>query len=275
MPQALEVPLLQHLGCPGVQVLPGLPVGDQEFIGPHVLPAVQQDAAGGQAVPPGAARLLVVALDVLGHVVVDDIADVRLVDAHAKGVGGHHDRRPVIEEILLIFPPLLRLQACVVSGGGDAPLVQEVTDLLYVLPGGTVDDPAFSWAALHQLQQCRLFVLRLLNLKIQVLPVEASGKAQRLPQPQQLFDVLFHIRGGRGGKGPHHRPPGQGLHERRDIQIGGPEVLAPLGDAVGLVHSDQGDVRVLRKGAKALGLQPLRRHIDDLVPSGLGPVQSQ
>ena len=44
---------------------------------------------------------------------------------------------------------------------------------------------------------------------------------------------------------------------------------------MGLVHRHQGDVRCLRKGAEALRFQPLRRHVDDLVPSRFGPVQGQ
>ena len=47
--------------------------------------AEQQQAIAGQAVAAGAAGFLIVALDVFRQVVVDDPADVGLVDAHAEG----------------------------------------------------------------------------------------------------------------------------------------------------------------------------------------------
>ena len=170
-----------------------------------------------------------------------------------------------------------------VEGGGGRhqdhgfvpPLAEEVAHLLHILPGGTVDDAALAGAALHQLQQRRPLVRRLLDLKIQVLPVKAGGQLQRVPQVQQAADVRLHVRRGGGGEGSHRGPVGQALHKGGDVQVGGPEILAPLGDAVGLVHRHQGDVCLPHKGLEALGLQPLRGHVDDLVPPRPGPVQGQ
>ncbi|CAN3959181.1 Type IV secretory pathway, VirD4 component, TraG/TraD family ATPase, partial [Dysosmobacter welbionis] len=42
LPQPLQVPLPQLLGRPGIQVLPGLAVGDEKLISPHILATVQQ-----------------------------------------------------------------------------------------------------------------------------------------------------------------------------------------------------------------------------------------
>ena len=50
----------------------------------------EEQAFAGQAVAPGAAGFLIVALDGLRQVVVDDEPDVRFVDAHAEGDGGAH-----------------------------------------------------------------------------------------------------------------------------------------------------------------------------------------
>lgn len=51
----------------------------------------------------------------LGHVVVDDATDVRLIEAHAKRHGGHHDSELPAHEVVLNTPPLRRRQAGVVS----------------------------------------------------------------------------------------------------------------------------------------------------------------
>ena len=42
------------------------------------------------AVASGAAGFLVIGFEAAGHLVVDDEADVGLVDAHAERVGRHH-----------------------------------------------------------------------------------------------------------------------------------------------------------------------------------------
>ena len=173
----LQPPLVllgQLLLGPGVQVLALFAVGQQEPGQTHVLAAVQQKALGGLAVPPGPARLLVVALQVLGHVVVDDKADVGLVNAHAKGVGGHHHRGPVVEEVLLVFLALLVGQARVVAGGGKAPLPQGGADLLHRLCGWRSRRcrSAPGWASSKREQLLQL-VLGAAHLEVQVGPVKA------------------------------------------------------------------------------------------------------
>ena len=68
----------------------------------------------------------------------NDVGHVGLVNAHAEGVGGHHDGFPVVEEILLVIPALLIGQTCVVPGGGNAVQLQILADLLH----GLLDHPA-------------------------------------------------------------------------------------------------------------------------------------
>ena len=58
---------------------------DQKAAHAKIVAVPQQMAAGRVAIAAGAARLLVVGLNALGHVVVDHVAHVGLVDAHAKG----------------------------------------------------------------------------------------------------------------------------------------------------------------------------------------------
>lgn len=50
--------------------------------------------------------LLHVALETLGHVVVDDASHVGLVQAHPKGHGGHHHPQLAAHEVILDPPPL-------------------------------------------------------------------------------------------------------------------------------------------------------------------------
>ena len=66
---------------------------EEEALDALVLGLVEQHAVGGDAVAAGAAGLLVVALERAGEVVVDDEAEVLLVDAEAERVGRDHQAR--------------------------------------------------------------------------------------------------------------------------------------------------------------------------------------
>ena len=64
--------------------------------------AVECERVGRQPVAPGAADLLVVALDVVRHVGVADEAHVRLVDPHAERDGRHHHDAVLLQEDVLV-----------------------------------------------------------------------------------------------------------------------------------------------------------------------------
>ncbi len=65
--------------------------------------AEKQHALRRQPVTPGTARLLVIILHALGHVVVQNEPHVGFVDAHAEGVRRHNDGGFVVDEIILIL----------------------------------------------------------------------------------------------------------------------------------------------------------------------------
>ena len=76
---------------------------------------IEHQAARGLAVAAGAARLLVIGLQAAGQIVVDDEADVGLVDAHAEGVGGGDDLDPAAHEGLLGLAAVVGQQAGVID----------------------------------------------------------------------------------------------------------------------------------------------------------------
>ncbi len=92
--------------------------GDEPVLEALVVRAKKQDARGGEAIAPGPPGFLVVGLDGGGQVVVDDGADIGLVHAHAKGVGGHHYFEAVSHKIGLHPMALVGVQPGVVGGGG-------------------------------------------------------------------------------------------------------------------------------------------------------------
>ena len=92
---------LQRAVQVGDVVLGRIAAGEEELL--HRLVAVQEEqrAVGRLAVAAGAARLLVVGVEPGRHLVVQDEADVGLVDAEAEGVGGDHHARAAAHEGVL------------------------------------------------------------------------------------------------------------------------------------------------------------------------------
>ena len=205
----------------------------------------------------------------------DHIAHVGFVDAHAEGVGGHHDGLPVELKVVLVLPPLLLVQPRVVAGGGEAPLLQIGPHLLHPGAGGAVDDAAPVPPGLEEGEEGGALAPGGLHVEVQVGPVKAGDLPHRVLHGQQAEDVLLHLGGGGGGEGGHHRPPGQLRRKPGDLQIAGPEVLTPLGDAVGLVHRHQGDGRLPGQGEQPLSRQPLRGGVQQLVLPLPGPLVHQ
>ena len=112
----------------------------------------------------------------------DDVGNVRLVDAHAEGVRGDHDGAAVADEILLILPSLVRAESGVVARGGETAALQQLADLLDALARGTVDDAALVPAFFEQLEQ--LSARRMAGVG---RDVEHVGGFQPLEQAEQLL----------------------------------------------------------------------------------------
>ena len=88
---------------------------------------------GGQAVAPGAAGLLVIAFDVLGHVQVRHKTHIGLVNAHAKRNGGHHHNALFAQKPVLVPLPNARIHPRVIGQGQQAMLHQGLRHLLDTL----------------------------------------------------------------------------------------------------------------------------------------------
>ena len=78
-----------------------------------------------------------------------------------------------------------------------------------------------------------------------------------------LADILDNL-GRRGGRQGQHGDVGQEGADVGNLQIGGAEVVAPLGDAVGLVDGDERDPHVAQLGDEELAAKALWRHIEKL-----------
>ena len=138
----------------------------------------------------------------MGH-----IAHVRLVDAHAEGISGHHDRRLIVHEGPLVALALVGREPRMVTRGRDAPLAQVVADLFHRRPLGAVDDARLGPSLIDELVQARELLLGLAPFhgEAQVRAVEARHGAGRVLKAQKAHDVAAHEVGRRGRERRHGR----------------------------------------------------------------------
>ena len=125
-------------------------VGEEfvEFL--HVLFGVEGDALALAAVAPGTSRLLVVAFQALGDVVVDDKAHIGLVDAHAEGDGGDNHVHLFHQEFVLILGTQFVVQSGVVGEGLDAVELQQLGKVFHLFARQAVYDAALALVLAHK-----------------------------------------------------------------------------------------------------------------------------
>ena len=137
---------------------------------------------------------------------VDDVAHVRLIDAHAEGVGGHEHRKLVVHEVGLNLNALVHRQACMVATRADALVEQNLMHTLNLFARGTVDDAALTLVLAHVIQHELRFLLLggLGDGKAQVGTVETRYHELRVAQAEQADDVVADVFGGRCGESSQH-----------------------------------------------------------------------
>ncbi len=241
---------------------------DQEVLEVDVGARMEEDALGRQSVAPGTARLLVIGLEAPREVVVNDEPHVFLVDAEPEGVRRDDDPRLAAEPPILGPPPLLGREARVVEDGppGNSRL-EPSRDALARLARPPVNDCRPGRDARERPLERRLLV-RLARAggdrEAEVRPVEAAHEDPVVGlEPEPARDLAPDELGRRRRHGEDGRTP------ERFARLGEPEVVraevvTPVGDAVRLVHREEGHLKTGERLAKALAAPALGRHVEEL-----------
>ena len=240
-----------------------------------ILQTIGHPRVGSEAVAAGAACLLVVALDVLGHVAVGHKANIRLVDAHAKGNGGHHHDAFFAQKPVLMELAYLGIQARVVRQGLDARIYQGLGHVFHLLAALAVDDASLALVfPLNEAQQLGGGVLLFDDGVADVGAVKAADKGASVFELQPLQDVSA-CQVVRGGRECNARNAWVTLVQDCEVAVVGAEVVAPLAHAVGFVNCEQAELAALeqriQQGQKPCIANPLGRGIQqrDLSPQQL------
>ena len=102
------------------------------------------------------------------------------------------------------------------------------------------------------------------DLVCQIRAVEAREEDLRVAEFELFDDVLAHALGGGGGEGEYRDVRNQ-LPHFLEAAVFRAEIVAPLADAVRLVHRQRGDFPALQARQEIRQHQPLRRDVKQLV----------
>jgi hypothetical protein len=91
-------------------------------------------------IAPGTTNFVIVRIERFADVRMIDKADVGLINAHAKGIGGDNHRRVSAHEAILDSIPFFRFQAAVIEDRVHGSFLQFGRDQLGVLMRGCVDN---------------------------------------------------------------------------------------------------------------------------------------
>ena len=169
-----------------------------------------------------------------------DDAHVSFVDAHAERIGRDDDANLLLHECVLhVLAPLI-VEASVIGFGRDARSIEVLRDTVYRLARRGIDDGDSSMP-FEQRDECAVFlrvVLRAHNMPSQIAAIKTGEHQRWRAECEHLRDVAsnFWRRGRRQGD------RGRSAESRVNLAhspVTRPEVVAPLRNAVGLVHRQQ------------------------------------
>src|SRR5699024_3102945 len=111
--------------------------------------AGQEYAFAHLAIPSGTADFLIVALDISRQIMVDDEADVGLIDPHTESICGNGNLSGAQYELPLVGVALLFAKPAVVYDIIHTIVTEEYRNLLLFRPCSCIDVPGFPGAVLY------------------------------------------------------------------------------------------------------------------------------
>lgn len=230
---------------------------DEIFERLGIRPMGEEDTVGDVTIAPGAPDFLAVALDAFRQVIVDDAADVWLIDTHAKGNRRDDHSVFILQKRVLRERAHFRREAGVIGARGKAVLLEHRREALGIAARGGIDDGGSAECA-EFFQQKRVFFLSAarIHAEAEIGAMEAAVKLAGAGDAEVLADFLRD--GGRGGGGEgedarHLELPG----DAGDFQVVRAEIVPPLGNAMRFIDRQQADVHGAKVLAKTAGCQPL------------------
>ena len=223
-----------------------------EFL--DILVAVEGEAVTLATITTGTTRLLIVALERLGNIVVNHIAHVGLVDTHTEGNRSDNNIDTLHEEVILILGACGGIHTGMIGTGFDAVCHQEFGQLLDLLAAEAVDDTALSLVLLDVEDDIVVHVALGANFVVEIRAVERRAEDGCIGHTEVLLDIHLHL-GRCGGRQGDERSVTDFVDDGANTAILGAEIVAPLRDTVCLIDgveryfdfAQEGDIILLRE----------------------------
>ena len=221
----------------------------------------QSERLGRQSVAAGAADLLIIAFDRAGQIGVEDEAHILLVDAHAEGDGRDHHHALALEEGVLIEAARAGVEPGVIGQSVEAGAPQPMRHRLGLAARGAIDDPALPRMPAQKAHDAPLRIVLPLEGETQIGPREGGDEDVRRAREEPRDDIGAGGRPRRRGDGEDGRRA-EPLGEFAEPRIIGPELMAPMRDAMRLVDREQPHAGAAQQFDRRILGEPLRRDID-------------
>ena len=176
-----------------------------------------------------------------------DEAHVRLVDAHAEGDGRADDATVLAQECVVIGCAHGMIEPGMIGQRAPAEAGEFVGQLFGAAARGAIDDAAFPAMGVEPLDELARRIRLRPHREKEIGPVERAHEHLRLAHEQFRGDL-------RTGRSVRRRRDGDGLKAAERLgdlaqpQIFGPEIVAPLRDAMSLVDGETIDRGVPQVG---------------------------
>ena len=214
----------------------------------QILIVVEGDTETFTVISAGATGFLIVTFQTLGHIVVDDIAHIRLVNTHTKSDGGHNHVRFLHQEVILVLNPGLGVQTSMIRQRTDFVNLQKSSQFLYLLTAQAVYDARFARMVLDELHHLFIDILGLFaDFIIEVGTVEGGNEHFSLFHSQILLDIALHLGCGGGSQCNHRHFLSDFLDNGTDTSVFWAKIMSPFRNTVRFIYSIKRDVDILEK----------------------------
>ena len=210
----------------------------------------------------GASRFLIVTFQTLGHVVVDDIAHIRLVNTHTKSDGGHNHVCFLHQEVILVLNSGLGVQTGMVRQCANLVNLQKSSQFFHLFTTQAVYNARFARMVLNELHHLFIDIFRLFaDFIIEVGTVEGGNEHFGLFHSQILLDIALHLGCCGGSQCNYWHFLTDFLDNGTDASVFRAEIMSPFRNTVRFIDSIKRDVYILEKLDILLFGKRFRSHI--------------
>ena len=194
----------------------------------QVLVGIEGQTDALTTVTPCTTRLLIVAFQRLGDIIVDHKAYIGLVDTHTEGDGSHDHVDVLHQEGILCLGTGRRIETCMVGRSLDLVSPEDGSKLLHLLTRETVDDTALVRVLFDELDDILVHILGLRTyLVIEVRTVKRTLELRGVDNTEVLLDVRTHLVSSSSREGDD-RCRTYLVDNRTDTTVLRTEVVSPL-----------------------------------------------